>query len=287
MKNLIKISILLTGILLISGIAKAYYSLGNPGGFVNDYTNTLNQEQKTQLEQKLTNFEKETSNEISVVIIESLKEDTIENFAAELFEDWGIGKKDINNGILLLIAKQEREMKIEIGYGLEGALTDAQSYWIQEEILIPAFKSNDFHKGINEATDKIIAATKGEYVPSLDKPNTSVWEGALWFIFFGIMWLSAILARSKSWWLGGVIGGIIGIIITLIKGFFFIGILSIIFLIPAGLLFDYIVSKNYNAGKAKGHIPWWVGGSGRSGGGGGFGGFGGGMSGGAGSSGRW
>src|SRR3989339_219248 len=264
MKNLIKISILLTGILLISGIAKAYYSLGNPGGFVNDYTNTLNQEQKTQLEQKLTNFEKETSNEISVVIIESLKEDTIENFAAELFEDWGIGKKDINNGILLLIAKQEREMKIEIGYGLEGALTDAQSYWIQEEILIPAFKSNDFHKGINEATDKIIAATKGEYVPSLDKPNTSVWEGALWFIFFGIMWLSAILARSKSWWLGGVIGGIIGIIITLIKGFFFIGILSIIFLIPAGLLFDYIVSKNYNAGKAKGHIPWWVGGSGRS-----------------------
>ena len=99
----------------------------------------ISAEQKQTLETKLSQFEKDTSNELSVVTIEDLKGDTIENFAVKLFEDWGIGKKDKDNGVLLLIAKNDRQMKIEVGYGLEGALTDAQSFWIIQNVMRPAF----------------------------------------------------------------------------------------------------------------------------------------------------
>jgi uncharacterized protein len=280
-------------VFLFANSALAYSNPGNPTGFVNDYTDTLNSEQKQQLENKLTQFEKDSSNEISLVIIKDLQGDTIENFAEKLFKDWGIGKKDKDNGILVLVAKDDRQMRIEVGYGLEGALTDAQSFWIINNIMKPAFRADDFAKGLNEATDKIIAATKGEVIPGQNNntENTNLISAQdydslsiLWACIIGFMWLTAILGRSKSWWLGGVLGGIAGIIIGIINGFFYLGIASIAVLLPVGLLFDFLVSTQYKAGKSRGHIPWWIGG-GRSGGG--FGGFGGGMSGGGGASGRW
>jgi uncharacterized protein len=273
----------------------AYYNPGQPAGLVNDYTGTLTNEQKQALENKLVNFEKQSTNEIAVVIIPSLNDDTIENFAVKLFEDWQIGKKGKDNGVLILVAKNDREMRLEVGYGLEGALTDAQSNWIINQEMKPAFQNNDFYGGLDKAVDQIILATKGEYVPSdandKNNPSSSKFNpfDFLWFGIFIFIWLSSILGRSKSWWAGGVIGGIIGIIIGIIKGFLFFGLVSIGVLIPLGLLFDFIVSKKYQASKTSGHIPWWIGGGrGGSGGGfGGFGGFGGGFSGGGGSSGRW
>ena len=275
--------------------ANAYFNPGQPTGFVNDYTNTLNSEEKQQLENKLEQFEKETSNEISIVIIESLEGDVLENFTVELFKEWGIGKKGKDNGVLVLIAKDDKKMRIEVGYGLEGALTDAQANWIINNMMKPAFRANDFNKGINEAVEKIIAATNGEYVPSEKKramANLSfdAWQMIFFVAFALILWLAAILGRSKSWWLGGVLGGIVGVIIGIIKGFLFFGLITIGILIPLGLLFDFIVSKQYKATKARGSVPWWIGGGGWGSGGsssGGFGGFGGGMSGGGGSSGSW
>jgi len=272
--------------------ANAYFNPGNPVGFVNDYTDTIGGEQKQSLENKLSQIEKSTGNEIAIVIIKNLQGDTIENFAEKLFKDWGIGKEKKDNGVLILVAKEDREMRIEVGYGLEGALTDAQSNWIINQVMKPAFRNNDFYKGIDEAADKIIAATQGENIPSLsttknERKNSDIdYEMLFWAGAFVFMWLSAILGRSKSWWLGGVLGGTAGIIIGLIKGFLFFGLISIAILIPAGLLFDFIVSRGYKEGKARGHLPWWVGGqwSGKKGG---FGGFGGGMSGGGGSSGSW
>lgn len=261
-----------------------------PTGFVNDTTGTLSAEQKQSLENKLSQFEKETGNEIAVVLINSLDGDSIENYANELFKDWGIGKKGKDNGVLVLVAKNDREMRIEVGYGLEGALTDAQSNWIINDIIKPNFKNNDFNAGLNGAVDKIISATKGEVIPSLEK-NTKIsqipFETILMICLFVFVYGASILGRSKSWWLGGVVGGIVGVVIGLIKGFLFLGIISIVLLIPFGLLFDYIVSKKYKEGKESGHMPWWIGGGGHGGGGGGFGGFGGGMSGGGGSSGSW
>jgi uncharacterized protein len=272
-------------------VARAYVSPGQPTGLVNDFANVLSAEQKQQLENKLEQFKKDSSNEIAVAVINSLQDDTIENFAEELFKEWGIGQKGKDNGVLILVAKEDRKMRIEVGYGLEGDLTDAQSGWIINQIMKPAFADNNFYQGLDQAADKIIGATKGEVVPS-DQPTTGGKKLNIQFIFgaivFGFIWLASVLGRSKSWWLGGVLGGIVGVVIGFFVGFLYLGIIAIAVLAPLGLLFDFIVSKKYQAGKASGYLPWWIGGGGFGGGsGGGFGGFGGGSSGGGGASGDW
>lgn len=296
MFNFLKKIILAAFILLApASSALAYYSPGQPSGFVNDFAGVLSAEQKTQLEQKLVAFEKDSSNEISVVTVKSLEGDTIDNFAVELFKDWGIGKKGKDNGVLILVAIADKKMRLEVGYGLEGALTDAQSSWIINNEMKPAFQQADYYTGLDNATDKIIAAAKGEYVPeekvSSGKMSFKTIEWIIWLIILGFVWLSSILGRSKSWWAGGVLGGVAGVIIGLIKGFVFFGLISVAILIPLGLLFDFIVSRSYSKAKAAGRsYPWWIGGGGFGGGsssGRGFGGFGGGGSGGGGSSGSW
>jgi len=293
LKLIFKIAI--SALLFLSFAASAYYSPGSPTGFVNDYAKMMSDGAKTQMETKLVQFEKDTSSEISLVTIDSLKGDTIENFAVKLFEEWGIGKKNKDNGVLLLISKEDRQIRIEVGYGLEGALTDAQSYWIIQNIIRPAFQAENYDQGISDAVDKIIAATKGEYVPSENqnpatKINIKSLETVFIIAFFGFIWLAAILARSKSWWAGGVIGAIIGIILIFVFSWI-IGLIAVIILTPMGLMFDYLVSKNYKNRKSSGLPPsWWAGGGGFKGfggGGGGFGGFGGGRSGGGGGSGSW
>lgn len=271
-----------------------YYNPGVPAGLVNDFAGIFGQDQKVQLETKLSNFEKESSNEVSIVIIPSLRGDTIENFAEKLFKEWGVGKKDRDNGILLLVALEDRKMRIEVGYGLEGALTDAQSYSIIKNTLTPAFKRGDYFGGINSAVDDIILATKGEYVtPTVP----SSWPSGInlewvFYSFFFLIWFSSALARSKSWWAGGVVGGIFAVVDGLYTLSFFVFIISLVVFIPFGLLLDFVVSRAYQKGKTTGHYPWWIGGGPHGGGwgsssSGGFGGFGGGHSGGGGSSGSW
>jgi len=279
-----------------AGTVGAYFNPGKPSGRVNDYTGILTLEQKQALESKVAAWQISTGNELAIVIISSLQGDTIENFSASLFKDWGIGKKGQDNGVLLLVAKDDHEVRIEVGYGLEGSLTDAQSSWIIRQIITPAFKANNFYQGLSDATDKIMAVVGGEQLPvSTDTNNnsSSISFNFVWLGFMLLLWLSSVLGRSKSWWAGGVIGVIIGVVVGLVSGFLWWGFGSIIVLGPLGLLFDYIVSKRYAAAKARGVIPWWIGGgrwgggTGGGFGGGGFGGFGGGMSGGGGASGKW
>ncbi len=88
--------------------------------------------------------------------------DYIENFAVKLFEAWGIGKEENDNGILLLVALQEKQMRIEVGYGLEGALTDAEASWVIQE-MIPYFQQGEYFQGIDMSVDRMIAITKGEF----------------------------------------------------------------------------------------------------------------------------
>lgn len=282
------LTFLIVVLAFVGNATLAYYDVGEPVGYVNDYAKVIDEAAESKLEAKLVDFEKETSNEISVVTIQELKEDTIEGFAVSLFEDWEIGKKDRDNGVLLLVAVDDRKMRIEVGYGLEGALTDSQSFLIIEKVLKPHFKNNEYTVGIEKAIDNIIAITKGEYVPLKEDSERSVkYEQLFSFVMIFFMWIVSILGRSKSWWLGGVIGaifaGLIWVFVSVLAG-----VIGSIVLVPLGLWFDYVVSKNYAAGKARGHIPWWVGGGrGGPGAGGGFGGFGGGGSGGGGSSGSW
>lgn len=279
-------------LLFLPAIVYGYYNPGTPSGFVNDFAGVLSAPDKQALETKLGDFEKSSSNEITVVTIPSLDGDSVENFSVKLFEDWKIGKEGRDNGILFLIARDDRKMRIEVGYGLEGALPDSIAFSIIDGIAKPAFRQNDYAGGISQSVDAIMSATKGEYQPISSGSKGKISANDIEQIFFGaifaFIWLSSILARSKSWWAGGVVGGIAGAVIGVIYGFVYWGVFALGVLIPLGLLLDFVVSRGYEKGKTSGHIPWYAGGgSGRFGGGGGFGGFGGGRSGGGGSSGGW
>lgn len=278
-------------------IVSAFTVPDRPQGHVNDYANVISLETKNQLEELLRIFAASTTNEIAVVTIPDLEGDTIEHYAVTLFEKWKIGNAKNDNGVLLLVSVNDRKLRIEVGYGLEGALPDILAKDIIETKITPSFKEGNYSLGILEGVRAIAEATQGEYqvenVPSKSAPfNMNTLELLLIIGFFGLQFLSAIFARSKSWWAGGIVGGIAGGVIT------FFGILGVTFLVGGiitvvlillGLLFDYIVSGAYtNAVSHKSSIPWWAGGgSGSSGGGSSFGGFGGGSSGGGGASGSW
>ncbi len=269
----------------------AYSNPGTPTGYVNDFSNTLTAEQIQTLNDKLTNFEKETTNEISVVLIKNLGDDYIENYAVKLFGDWGIGKKDKDNGVLILVAMEDHKMRIEVGYGLEGALTDAQSTWVNENQMKPAFKEGKYYEGINDAVDKIIAITKGEYTPDTtastkENKTDDIVGMAFLFLFLAFQFFAGIMANTKSWWLGGVLGAVAALIMGWIFGWPF-AVVAFFILVPLGLLLDFILSKigKLTGGKGGGFFS-----SGSSSGGsssGGFGGFSGGSSGGGGSSSSW
>lgn len=271
----------LIALLLFPAFALAFTSPGKPTGFVNDFAGVLSEETKILLEKILTDFERQSGNEISLVTIESYgRDETIETYAVKLFEEWGIGKEDVDNGLLLLIARDDREMRIEVGYGLEPIITDIESSHIISDVLVPNFRENNFDTGVKLALERIILDIQnGE--PFYTEPAISygfLSQSFYLFIFF-ILFLASVLGRSKSWWAGGVIGAIVGVIIG--------GIFAIVGLSLIGLLFDFFVSRVHARHKSSGTLPpWWLGGGGR-GGSGGFGGFGGGMSGGGGSSGRW
>lgn len=287
----------ITGLLFFGSSAFAYVSPGSPTGYVNDYARILTAEQKTTLEGQLREFDKTDSTQISVVILKNLSGDYIENFAEKLFKEWGIGDKEKDNGVLLLVSLDDRELRIEVGYGLEGALPDATASVIIRNDITPLFKEGKYYEGIYGGVGAIMKAVKGEYVAvSQGGGLTSV--PVVPIFIFGIIflqWAIAILGRSKSWWLGGVIGGVVGMGATWFHlfgltfpfGFIVVGILA-----SLGLLFDYSVSRGYSNAVAHGsRAPWWTGGGGGGssfgGGGSSFGGFGGGSSGGGGASGRW
>ena len=272
--------------------ALAYISPGEPTGFINDFAGALTIDQKNNLEQQLEAYEASTTNEISVAIINSLNGDTIENYSISLAEEWQIGKEAKDNGVLILVVVADRQMRIEVGYGLEPYLTDLEANQIINQIMKPAFQAGDFYGGLSGAVggiEKILSGEQLDLPLSGDKKPINYgwlvdWLIFGFFVFFEL--IVSILARSKSWWGGGVVGGVVGLMV-----YFFVGLtLSIIaatFLIPLGLLIDYWVSKSYHQAKAAGR-PWlFFGGRGGSSGSGGFGGFGGGSFGGGGSSGRW
>ena len=257
-----------------------------PTGYVNDFAGVLSESVENSLEERLSSFTASTSNEIAVVTLSSLEGETVENAAVKLFEEWGIGQKEKDNGVLLLVAINDRELRIEVGYGLEPVLTDSRSGNIVRDQITPAFKAGDYEGGIIAGTEAIISIISGD--PTIfDQAETSSNAGETFGLFwFGLvmlfMYTAAFLSRSNRYWPGGVIGFLFGLIL----GEALIGLgLGVL-----GLFFDYILSKNYKVRKAKG-LPtsWWSSTGGFSSGGSSSssGGFSGGSSGGGGSSGSW
>jgi uncharacterized protein len=281
-KTLVIFSILFT---IPVFFVSAYTSPGKPTGAVNDFAGIFTVEERGMLETRVAEYARPAGLEMAVVTVSSLGGDTIEGYAVKLFAEWGIGKKLSDNGVLLLIAPDEREVRIEVGYGLEPYLTDAESSSIIRTVILPAFKSGDYFSGVQSGIDAMETAVNadpsdvpGESLPVLPTINL---ENLAIIFFVLVAQILPLMMYSKSWWLGGVVGFILGLIIWSIYAG---AILAVI-----GLIVDYLLSKKYGGkrptGRGMGGMFFGGGLGGR--GGGGFGGFGGGMSGGGGASGRW
>ena len=296
-----------TGLVLVMILAVpravfGYVSPGQPTGFVNDFAGVLSVQSKQELEAFLADYEAQTTHEITVATIPRLLDETIETYAVRLFEDWKVGKAGKDNGALFVIAVDDRKMRIETGYGIEPMLTDVEAKQIVTNVVPPYFRSNDYDEGVRAGVVAIIQGIGADYTPSAAVSRDPAARGDnsgahildfFWIFIFVFIWMGSVFARSRSWWAGGVLGGVIGLIVWLVSG----GWWWLPILIVFGLLFDYLVSTKYKKTFTKGYEhsgvwPWLFLMGGRPGrrwdkGGGGFGGFGGGLSGGGGASGRW
>lgn len=148
-------------ILLIYAFSFLAYGQLELSGRVVDNASLLSSKSKSELEQMLENYENKTGNQIVIITVKSLDNKNIEDFGYQLGRQWGIGTKEKNNGVLFIIAPTEREVRIEVGYGLEGILTDAQSKIIIERVILPNFRRGQMDEGIIEGTRAIIS-TLGE-----------------------------------------------------------------------------------------------------------------------------
>jgi uncharacterized protein len=223
-----------------------------PAALVNDYSNVLTADQKQTLESKLDLFDDSTSSQIEIVIIPSLGDYDISDYAVKLGRAWGVGGKQFNNGIVVIVCTDPDNHKIFIatGNGLEGALPDVTCKSIIDQVITPDFKGGDYYGGLNDGTDAIIKATKGEYTAPAGYNQNATDDGfSIGKVIFIIIIIIIVLGiRSR----GG--GG---------------GMLS-------GFILGNMLGGGFGGGSSSGSSS-----------GGGFGGFGGGSFGGGGAGGSW
>lgn len=168
-------------------------------GRVVDTANILSTSAKEKLSAILKEQEDKTSNQIVVVTLKSLDGYSIEDYSYQLGRYWGIGQKDLNNGVLLVISMQEKKLRIEVGYGLEGALTDKTSFEIINYTLKPKFRQEQYESGIFQSVNEIIQAINGEYVAKTEvKAEDSGLNEIIAFIFFGIIFISIFLSGISA-----------------------------------------------------------------------------------------
>lgn len=261
---------------------------------VNDFANILSPATEGQLENVLATLEKEESTQIAVLTINSLEGESLEAFTLRVVETWKIGQEKFDNGALLFIAKNDRKIRIEVGYGLEGVLTDLTAGRIIRNVITPNFKNGNFDQGVIDGVSAMIAAVRGEYadqgIGHTDSSNKDEFTGYLIFMFFFIFNIGKIFGRNKV--LGGTVGSVaLPVLTSLFSGFNWPIFLA---LIPAGFLVGYLASmllgrtrssatKRISRSRRSNSDVF---GGGSFGGGGGFRGGGGGF-GGGGSSGGW
>jgi uncharacterized protein len=157
----------------------------------------LSENELLSLESKLTAYNDTTSTQIAVVIVSTTYDYPIAQYAFQLGEKWGIGQKGKNNGALILVAKDDREVFIATGYGLEGAIPDALAKRIVEMQIVPAFKQGQFYRGLNEATDTMIKLLAGEYTADSLKPRFP-YELVIILSLFGLIFLLSIYAGYRK-----------------------------------------------------------------------------------------
>ena len=240
-----------------NAVAQNVIEKPNPPVLVTDLAGVLSPEQKQALENKLVAIDDASSNQIAVVILPTLDGNPIEEYATKLFRTWGIGNKKSRNGVLLLIAIQDKKIRIEVGYGLEGAIPDITANSIIDNDIKPAFRQQAYYEGIDKATDDIAKAAVGEYKEARPKKTRSKSKGSGGLFLIILIIILAVLRNGRGGGGSNIGGGGFSDIAT-------------------GMLLGSLLGGGGRGG-----------GGGFGGGGGGFGGFGGGSSGGGGASGGW
>ena len=251
-------------------------------GHVIDQTGTLTTEQKAALEQTLTAFEARKGSQLAVLMVASSAPEEIEQYSLRVAEQWKLGRKKVDDGAILVVAKNDRVMRIEVGYGLEGALTDLTSKRIISETILPRFKSQDFYGGITAGVEQIIRVVDGEPLPA-PGARTSQGIGDVQqyapMLFILALVVGGVL-RAK---LGKVPGSLVTGGVVAVIAWFVVGAISMALLAGVFALFVTLMGGGMHGRGLGGYY----GGGGRGGGfGGGFSGGGGGF-GGGGASGRW
>lgn len=288
MKN--KILLLLLFALLITTVVSAFPS---PTNYVTDTANVIDSQTESQLNSLINNFEKNTTVEIVILTIDTLDGEPIEDYAVKLFEDWGIGKKDINNGLLILVAVQDHEYRIEVGYGLEGTIPDSLAGRIARENMVPYFKEDNYGEGIYSATLEYMSYIEGDpFVVSQYQDSSDDYSSEdlgtfkILFPIFVVIILSTVFIissimsktkKSKS--------RFAGILFTFFFLYFLFGAIFAFLYLAFSLIGFFTGGSGGNSGIFIG--PGFGGGFSGGGSSGGFSGFGGGFSGGGGASGGW
>jgi uncharacterized protein len=213
--------------LLVCGAFAAFADVAVPPlvGRVVDQTGTLSGDKTASLNQTLTNFEARKGSQVAVLIVPTTAPESIEQYSLRVAEAWKIGRKKIDDGAILVVAKDDRKLRIEVGYGLEGALTDVTSKRIIDEIITPKFRSGDFAGGISAGVDRIIRVVDGESLPA-PAPRQQQSSDFLShvdllnpFTLFAVFIGGAILRATLGRLIGSVVtGGIVGALAWLIAG---------------------------------------------------------------------
>jgi uncharacterized protein len=262
-------------------------------GYVNDYARMMAPGTVSKLTEELRAFEQSDSTQLVILTVPSLQGDTVEDFGIRVGEAWRIGQKNKANGLILIVAKQERKMRIEVGRGLEGRMTDLLAGRIIDLVIAPRFKRGDFDGGFTAGVSALIDGTRGEFKAEVRKSPKSSSGGPslLTMIIIGLVGMIFIGAFSRI--LSGFVGGA-GLPALLYLGIPGMGILGLILAALVGLAIGLLIpflfsSRGYGGGGfGSGGGFFYSGGGGWSsgGGGGGFSG-GGGDFGGGGASGDW
>jgi uncharacterized protein len=287
-------------LLLLALAALAEIAVPKLTARVIDQTGTLAAPERQALEDKLAAFEKARGSQVAVLLVPTLGSEVIEDFAGRVTDEWKLGRKGVDDGVLFVIAQQERKMRIHTGRGVQGTLTDALSRRIIADIVAPRFRTGDFAGGIDAGVDAIMKAIEGEQLALPERRSASrkvdtisSYSDFLWMAFFAVPILAMVMRSLVGRFAGaGITSALTGAAGWLVFGSIAFGIVAAVI----AFIFTLVTGTGALAGGRGrgGYVPgnWgggsWGGGGGGGdfGGGGGFSGGGGGFDGG-GSSGSW
>jgi uncharacterized protein len=216
-KNLLQLT---AGLIIVSCLSAGIFalSLPKPEGYVSDFAGILDDKSRDQISAVISELESKTSCEIAVVTVKTIGDDTIENAAVSLFKEWGIGKKGQDNGVLILVAANDKKIKIEVGYGLEGVLPDGLCGQILDDYVVPDFRNGDYSAGISRgvfAVASVIAKDKGVTLTGSIPVNTTRKRtvnpmAIVYILIFALAFINSLFRsfrRGRGGRFGGGFGG--------------------------------------------------------------------------------